>query len=149
MTAPVVVVGVGNPWRGDDGVGWQVAEAVGQLVDDRVEVSACDGEPSRLIDLWSQRDLAIVVDATHGAGEPGTMHVWDGDVPTRSRRPVASHALGIDHAIALGEAMGHLPSRLIVIGIEAGDTTHGTDLSPAVAAAVRPAVDTVVRLASQ
>lgn len=146
MTAPVVLIGVGNEWRGDDGVGWRVAETAAQFLDGQVDVALCDGEPARLIDLWSSRALAIVVDATHGGGQPGHVHVWDGDVPGRSRRSAASHALGIDHAIALGAALDRLPSRLVVIGIEAGETGHGDALSPAVAAAVQPAVDTVVEL---
>jgi hydrogenase maturation protease len=147
MTADVVLIGVGNRWRGDDGVGPAVVEAARQLIDDEVDIVECDGEPSRMIDLWSQRTMAIVVDATHGAGPIGAISVWDGDVPPLPGRETGSHSLGIGHAIALATALDRLPTRLVVIGIEAENTGHCNGLSAAVAASVQPTVQKVVDLA--
>ena len=146
MTSAVVLIGVGNRWRADDGIGLVVVEEVARHLDARVDVVMCDGEPSRLIDAWARRSLAVVVDATHGTGEAGTINMWDGDVPGGSHRSTGSHALGVGNAIALGAALERLPARLVVVGIEAGVTDHGNTLCPAVAAAVSPAVATVLRI---
>ncbi len=130
MTSGVAVIGVGNPWRRDDGVGWAVAAAAGRRLGKVVDVVECDGEPSRLLDAWCELDVAVVVDAVRSGASPGTVHVWD-DVPDL---PVASsvtgsHALGIADAVALGRALDRLPTRLIVIGIEVDDTSSGQGLS--------------------
>ncbi|HSB87841.1 MAG TPA: hydrogenase maturation protease [Ilumatobacteraceae bacterium] len=144
MTAAVVLIGVGNPWRRDDGVGHEVAKrATGQTTVGH-DLVLCDGEPSGLVDAWTDRQLAIVVDATRGSGSPGDVRVWHDEAPTASANVTGSHALGAGHALALGKALGRLPARLVVVGIEIDDMSHGRGLSPAVSAAVDEAVGAVV-----
>jgi hydrogenase maturation protease len=140
----VVVIGVGNPWRRDDGVGWVVAEAARRRLGNAVDVVESDGEPSRLLDAWAGFDLAVVVDAVCGGAAPGTVHVW-ADEPdvARASSSTGSHALGVAEAIALGNALDRLPARLIVVGVEAAETTPGHGLSSAVAGAVEEAVDVI------
>ena len=53
MTGQVVVIGVGNEFRRDDGVGLRVLETLRPLVPDTVRLVASDGEPVRLIEEWS------------------------------------------------------------------------------------------------
>jgi hydrogenase maturation protease len=48
----------------------------------------------------------------------------------------STHGLGLDEAIGLALALDRMPGRLIVHAIEAADTAHGTQMTPAVAAAV-------------
>ncbi len=149
MTGRVVLIGVGSPYRRDDGVGWIVAEAAAQRLGGDVEVRQSDGEPARLLDAWAGMDLAVVIDAMHSGAEPGTVRLLEpGDepVPGRSRVPMGSHALGILHAETLARALGQLPRRLVVVGIEADETGFGEGLSPRVAAAVDPAAALVARL---
>ncbi len=159
MSAPVVVIGVGNPWRGDDGVGAAVAREVAARLGRRdprpeVEVVEVDGEPARLVELWADRDLAVVVDAVVSGAAPGTVLRGDathrggpdlGPAPTRSRVG-GSHAVGIADAVALGRALGRLPARLVAVGVEAAGFGHVADLAldPRVAAAVPDAADLVV-----
>jgi hydrogenase maturation protease len=147
VRSPVVLIGVGNAWRSDDGVGWVVVEAARSRLGQAVDVVESGGEPARLLDAWAGRDVAVVVDAVRSGAAPGTIHVWpnENDVPTTSTS-TGSHSLGIADAVALGRAVQRLPSRLIVIGIEAKDTSSGQGLSPAVAGAVDHAADEIVRL---
>ena len=147
MTTRVVIIGVGNSWRGDDGVGWAVAEAAGRRLCSAVEVVESDGEPSRLIDAWADADLAVVVDAVRGDAPPGTVHVWaDPPEGVRASPSAGSHALGLADAVALGRALHRLPTRLVVVGVEAHDTTPGHGLSSPVADAVENAVDVIARV---
>lgn len=146
MTRPLLV-GIGNPWRGDDGIGWAVAEAVRQRLGDAVDVAWCDGEPTRLLDAWDDRDFAVVVDAARTGAVPGTLHLWTEELPTTSASSAGgSHALGVAYALALGHALDRVPERLAVIGIEAADLGPGEPLCAEVAAAVDLAVDLVARL---
>ena len=67
-----VVIGVGNPYRRDDGIG----PAVADLLRERgVEVAHSLGETTELIELWQGRDLAILVDAIRARpAHPGRVH---------------------------------------------------------------------------
>ena len=144
MRPAITLIGVGNPWRRDDGVGWAVATAASRRLGDAVVVIETDGEPSRLIDAWVDTDLAVVVDAVCSGSEPGTIHVWRGEAEiARGRRSTGSHSLGLADAIALGRAVQRLPRELVVVGIEVQQTSRGDGLSSPVAAAVEPAAELI------
>ena len=150
MRSPVALIGVGNPWRHDDGIGWAVVAAAGQRLGKAVDVVESDGEPSRLLEAWYELDLAVVVDGVANGASPGAIHVWaePSDLPVPSSA-AGSHAMGIAEAVALGRALDRLPERLIVVGIEVDDTSTGHGLSAAVAAAVEEAVDVITTLVTQ
>jgi hydrogenase maturation protease len=154
---PIVVIGVGNPYRGDDGVGHRVVEALAaevaaQVADGtgcdgrggrlhRARMLVSDGEPARLIEHWRGAALAVVVDAVVTGSTPGRLRVWDAlacDLPVRAGH--STHAAGIAEARALAAALDALPTRLLVVGVEAAATDDGTELSAPVAAAVPGAV---------
>lgn len=147
MRSGVVVIGVGNPSRRDDGVGWVVVEAVGRRLGKAVDIVESDAEPSRLLDAWADFDLAVVVDAVRSGAAPGKVHVWaDEPEQIRATPSTGSHSLGLADAIALGHALDRLPARLIVVGIEAQETAPGHGLSSAVAGAVDNAVDVIATI---
>jgi len=149
VTGRVVLIGVGNPYRRDDGVGWVVAEAAARRLGGAVEVRQSDGEPTRLLDAWAGKELAVVIDAMHSGAEPGTIRVLeaaDESSAALSRVPLGSHALGILHAETLGRTLDQLPQRLVVVGIEADESGFGEGLSPRVASAVGTAASLVARL---
>ena len=146
----IVVVGVGNPWRGDDGAGPAVAAALRDRLDPGapVDVVDLDGEAARLVDAWDGADLAVVVDAVRTGAPPGVLHRLDaGDV--HATATASSHALGVQHAVALARALGRLPRRLVLVGVEGADFGHGTRLSDQVAAAVEPASRLVAEVVAE
>jgi hydrogenase maturation protease len=137
----VVVVGVGNVYRRDDGVGPAVAARLRERAPG-VNAVSCEQEPSRLLDAWAGADLAIVVDGVSSGDEPGVVHRFD-----VSERPLpagvfhgSTHAFGVGEAIELARALGRLPRRVLVYGVEGREFAAGEGLSPAVAAAVEPLV---------
>jgi sulfhydrogenase subunit alpha len=135
---PVVVIGLGNEFRHDDGVGLAVVDRLRDLVPPGVELVITDGEPTRLIEAWTGAALAVVVDAVRAQPpRPGRIHRFVLDRPgAGAGRPASSHGFGLDDAIALALALDRMPGRLTVHAIEAADLTQGTGLTPAVAAAV-------------
>ena len=142
-----VVIGVGNAYRRDDGVGLAVAARVGARVPAGVEVVGCELEPSRLMDAWEGADAALVVDATRSGAEPGTLHRFDagaGPVPASVFRSSSTHAFGVGEAVELARALGTLPGRLVLYGIEGGEFVAGEGLTAAVQAAVEPAARAVL-----
>jgi hydrogenase maturation protease len=135
---PVVVIGLGNEFRRDDGAGPAVVERLRDLVPSGVGLVITDGEPTRLIEAWTGAALAVVVDAVRGQPpHPGRVHRFVVDRPRAGvARTASSHGFGLDEAIALAVALDRMPGRLIVHAIEAADLTQGTGLTPPVAAAV-------------
>ncbi len=136
-----VLIGVGNPYRRDDGVGPAFAASLREHDLPGVSVQVCDGEPSRLLDAWAGAELAIIVDAERSErGVPGlitrrTLH----PAPAEGLPPVSqssTHGLGIFEAVRLAQALDRLPERLVVFAVEVGDVGYGTQLSEAVAASL-------------
>jgi hydrogenase maturation protease len=135
---PVVVIGVGNEFRRDDGAGPAVVERLRELARPGVALVLTDGEPTRLIEAWTGAALAVVVDAVRGQPpHPGRVHRFAMDRPgAGAARTASSHGLGLGDAVALALALDRMPGRLIVHAIEAADLTQGTGLTPAVAESV-------------
>ena len=82
---PVVVIGVGNEFRRDDGAGPAVIGQLRDLVPSGVGLVITDGEPTRLIEAWTGAALAVVVDAVRAQPpHPGRVHrfVATGQGPT-------------------------------------------------------------------
>ena len=159
----VVVIGIGNEFRRDDGIGPEVLsrlqeQAAGSVPAagavrpetvpaDTVQWMTSDGEPASLIEAWTGAALAVVVDAVLAdPPAPGRLHRLALDQPDRPDvRQVSSHGLGLDEAIGLARALDRMPDRLIIHAVEAGDVSHGVGFTPAVAAAVVPLTAAVLR----
>ena len=130
-----VVIGIGNEFRRDDGIGPAVAA---HLAARGVRALMCVAEPAAILAAWAGSALAVVVDAA------------DGTVPGRIRQcaitdlagsaGVSSHDLGLRQTYELGLVLGRAPGALVVVTVDVADTGHGVGLSPAVAAALPGAV---------
>lgn len=138
MTEPrCIVIGVGNPYRRDDGVGPFVVEQLRPRIEATCIVHTKDG--ADLMERWSPEDFVYVVDATSSGCPPGTLvriDARDRSVPTSFFR-YSSHAFGLAEAIELARTLGRLPKRLVVFGIEGEEWSAGEGLSPEVDAAGR------------
>lgn len=140
----IVVIGVGNPYRGDEEAGLAVIQRLRPRLTG-VDVVETDGEPTRLLDAWDGADLAILVDAVHSHDAPvGHVHRFDlGPERLETVRPSSSHGLGPDEAVELGRALRRLPGRLIVYGIEGHDFGEGAPITPEVVMAIDEVVERI------
>lgn len=139
------VFGLGNPTRGDDGIGWLVAGQLKERVPEGVDVRLALGESLELIESWSGASLVIVVDAVSSGVAPGTVHRFvAGRDPLPSRPRTSTHGLGLAEALAMARAIGRTPPRLVVWGIEGGCFEVGAGISPDVADAVPAVVNGVL-----
>ncbi|HEU4894919.1 MAG TPA: hydrogenase maturation protease [Acidimicrobiia bacterium] len=126
-----IVIGVGNPARGDDGAGVVAAQRSGS---NGLVATA----PFQLMELWEGEDDVVVVDAARSGASPGTILRFEAGSETLPTGVLggSTHALGVAEVVELARAMGRLPPRLMVYGIEIGDLSQGSVLSPEVDAAV-------------
>lgn len=132
----IVVVGAGNPDRGDDGAGVAVAECVAAAGLPGVRVAVDRGDPVALIDVWEGAHSLWVIDACRSGAPPGTVRRFDPAV-TRPRALRTSHGLSVVDAVELARSLGRLPARVWVYVIEAGSCDPGASLSDPVVAAVQ------------
>jgi hydrogenase maturation protease len=141
-----VVIGVGNAYRGDDEAGLAVAQRLRATLHG-ADVLETDGEPTRLLDAWDGATLAIVVDAVHSHEAPaGFVHRFDiGPEGLQTVSPSSSHGMGPGEAVELGRALGRLPERLIVYGIEGHDFGEGAPMAPEVLTAIDEVVERIQR----
>ncbi|HLY34401.1 MAG TPA: hydrogenase maturation protease [Jatrophihabitantaceae bacterium] len=139
-----VVIGVGNEYRRDDGVGLAVLEELARHDLADVTLTVSDGEPTQLLDAWSGIALAVVVDAVLcEPSSPGRIHRTT--LPAPQATGMSTHGLGIPDVLGLAEALQRAPQRLVVYAIEAADIGFGVGLSAAVQAAVPEVVSAVLR----
>jgi hydrogenase maturation protease len=146
MTARVVVAGIGNDFRRDDGAGPAVARLVAAS-SEAVDIGPI-AEPLDLLGRWEDADLAVLVDATRSAAPAGTVHLVD--LATAGEESGAStHAIGLGRVVRLAEVLGEAPDRVVVVGVEGEDFSDGTGLSPAVERAVPRAARRITALIAE
>jgi hydrogenase maturation protease len=136
-----LVVCLGNPLRGDDGVGWAVAARLAGDPDLDADVICCHQlTPELALDL-SRADRVVLVDARHG-GIPGTVETA-GVEP--ERRPSSfSHGLTPPALLALASSLFGRVAPVSAVSVAAASFEAGEGLSPAVEAALPAAVAAVV-----
>ena len=134
MPRQILIIGLGNDYRGDDAVGRAIARRLQTIADDNVRVLEESGEGVALMESWKGGDLVILIDAVHSGGAPGTIHRFDA-----AMQPVpgsffhySTHAFSVAEAVELARALNQLPPRLIVYGIEGKNFDSRVGLSPEV-----------------
>jgi hydrogenase maturation protease len=147
-----IVIGLGNPILGDDGVGWKVAEAVKQQLasDSPVDVEFLSLGGISLMEQLIDYERAVLVDAVTSDQETGSVIVSNlNEMPDHSAFHIASaHDTSLHNALKLGKSMGvSLPKEVSVVGIVTDHIYDFTEsLSPAVARAVSKATKIVIKL---
>ena len=142
-----LLVGVGNPTRGDDALGLEVAVRAARRFSHELRVLALEAVPPDLALRWAGAPKVLLVDAACSGLPPGTVHVFDAlaaPLPAETLR-LSTHGLGLGEAIELARALGELPPRLIVFAVEIAGCQPGAPLSPAAAAGVEEVLRRVER----
>ena len=144
MNTRTVVIGIGNPFRRDDGAGPAVVDLLRPRLTG-VEFVVCDGEPTTVIDAWTGAARAVVVDAARTTGDDvGRIFRFAVGHPAATRAGItASHAADLGDTVALARALDRMPDTLLVYTVQVDDVSYGTGLSPAVAAATGRLADDI------
>jgi hydrogenase maturation protease len=146
----VIVIGVGNTYRHDDGVGPAVVARLAEQGLPGAEVATSLGDTTELIESWQDAELAVVVDAVRAdPAHPGRVHRLSVLNPgTERARAASSHGMDLGEAVELARELGRLPGRLILLAVEVADVSHGTGLTSPVRAAVDPLADEIRAIVS-
>jgi len=134
----VLVIGIGNPDRGDDAAGLEVARRVRQATSPgEVTVRELAGDQLALLDEWEGATEVYLVDAVCSGGTPGTVYRFDATAALTDRfQHRGTHMFTLADVIELARALGQLPGHLAGYGIEGASFAIGDPLSKEAAAAV-------------
>jgi len=157
-----LIIGLGNPILGDDGVGWVVAKKIRETLDNRqssvvnrqsIEVDTLSLGGLSLMERLTGYERVILVDAIFTGTKPvGTVSRFSlSDIPDLTAGHSASaHDTSLHNALNMGRNMNiPLPQDgdVFIVAVEAERVYDFTEeLSPAVAAAVPEAVKAVLEL---
>ena len=115
-----MILGLGNPILGDDGIGCSVAEFIGNGLAEgsRVTVLSTSVSLIRLVDEISGHHRLIIIDSiTTGQAEPGEL--LEIEFRKRSSSPISAHHFSIEQLHDIGNALGlSMPEYVKIYGIE-------------------------------
>ena len=138
VVSRVLIIGYGNPLRGDDGLGWHAVERLRSAVaDPEIEILAVHQLTPELADPLSRARRAIFIDAAAG-GEPGTIQRRP-LTPSSGGEAFTHHATPPALLAAAQSLYGHAPEA-ILFSVPAESMAFGDQLSPV----VRQALDELV-----
>lgn len=151
----VLIVGMGNELRGDDGFGLAVVRALadGKKLPAGVHTTELGiGGIGLVHELMDGYDALVLVDAVDRDGAPGALYVLEPEVPEANtlspleRREVAAdmHQAVPGRALIMAHAAGVLPPVLRMIGCQPAETEEfSTELSPLLQQALPQAVEAI------
>ncbi|GAA2473670.1 hydrogenase maturation protease [Streptomyces longisporus] len=141
VSTRIAIIAIGDPDRHDDGVPRAVLSRLRERAAERplppgTRLAECDPDPARLIRLWENAELAVVLEPAHARpSHPGRIYRLELDTAALWRAgTMRSHGLG--EAVDVGRALGWLPARLVAYAVDGADTSLGQGLSEPVAATV-------------
>lgn len=143
----ILVIGLGNLERGDDGVGVAIARRLQSRMPECARVALSGGDIMSLLEMWRGFDDVILIDAMKAHDAPGNFRWFDVstcDLPEETFPEHSTHAFGLHQAIAMARALGELPRSTHVVGVQGGNFTAGSTLSVEVERAVDAVVASVL-----
>lgn len=156
LAGKIVVIGIGNPYMRDDGIGIQVASELQRMeLGPRVLVYAYHSMDLTLLSFFQRASRIIIVDALKSGFQPG--HVSKYEI-SENKRPLHElpnlHELQLFDIVDLARETGMLPppsssSNLVVVGIEPFDCRQGEGLTSKVSEALPTAISTVLQLLNE
>jgi hydrogenase maturation protease len=126
-----LLIGIGNEYRSDDGIGLMVAREIREKKLSCVIVKEESGEGAALMEAWKGFQNVIIVDAVSSGEMPGTIFRIETNKETVPIKffHYSTHAFSVAEAIELARAMNLLPYNLIVYGIEGKNFVAGNTIS--------------------
>jgi hydrogenase maturation protease len=137
----VLVAGVGNVLRRDDGFGPAVVSRLGALPEGVRVVETGIGGIALLQELLATPlEGLIVVDAVDRGAAPGTVWLLEPEVG-EAIHVADVHLANPDRVLAMARTMGALPPRVSIVGCQPADADEmGETLTPEVERAVSAAI---------
>lgn len=145
--ANLAIIGIGNPFRGDDGAGWAVIDALEKKVSGHIPLHKIGGDIVDLLEYFSLYSTLYLIDACSGSAKAGEWQRIDPlTQPLLLDKPQTStHGLSIAEAISLAKSLNQLPSKLIIYAINGDHYEMSHALSLPVANAIAMVAERILQ----
>lgn len=147
MSSGTVVIGLGNPLMGDDGLGIVVARQLLSRTDLPDGVQVVDGGTwgLNLLPVIEDAERVLLVDAIDMAEAPGTLIRLSRErLPRYLATKISPHQVDLRDVLALAELRGTLPDDTTAMGLQPQTVALGTALSPVIDERVEALVSAVL-----
>ncbi len=127
----ITIVGIGNGFRGDDGVALFVLRNLRESLPSQVRTVELTGDQSNLLELMRDTGSMIIVDAVCSTAPSGTIFsINASEEPFPSNFfTVSTHGIDLAQSIELARTMRQLPAFILIYGIVGKDFSFTTSLS--------------------
>ena len=129
----ISIIGIGNADCGDDAAGPAIVDRLSdRIMPENVRLLKSGGETAGLIEILSQCEMAILVDALSSSSKPGSIHRFDASnepLPADLFSPYSTHGMGVVEAVEMARVLGDFPNQVIVFGIEGLNFDPGSSMS--------------------
>lgn len=134
----VVICGIGNPWRRDDGAG----VAAARMLSNRFVTFLCETTPENFVDAIcaEKPDTVIIIDSANFDGKPGEYRQLKPEEV--ENYTITTHIIPIPLIVKMIERCCH---HIIIYGIQFKDISFGEELSEEVRQGVQELVKEIKR----
>lgn len=144
-TAPILVLGLGNPASSDDGLGPVLLQELAKqyrYTGGFIEFVNGGTKGLALLDAMVGRQAVVVLDAVSTGVSPGTISVLEGSDVLRyaTSHPASDLEGNAGELLATAAFLGDLPSFCYIVGVQPADLSSGSTLSQDVQKALKPAL---------
>jgi hydrogenase maturation protease len=121
-----LIIGIGNPLRSDDGLGWAVVEHLSQQCDTNCDIHMVHQLTPDVAQWMADANLVIMIDASH-QGEAGELHIR----PLSSAQPgaVGTHHTTPEELAALTTVIYGRCAPVVLVSLTGADFSIGEHLS--------------------
>lgn len=139
----IIIVGIGNPYRGDDIAGWAVIDGLQKIAGTALKLVKQQGDIAELLEIFARHKSVYLVDACRSGELSGTwqrIDVHQQPIPPDNAR-TSTHGFSVSQAIALAKNLDQLPNKLILYAISGDNYSISSNPSPAVS----KSIDSVIK----
>ena len=145
MIKPKLILGLGNPLIGDEGVGCEVAKQLSQK-DLHEDIEVLDGGTGgiKILHLLEGRKEITIIDCADFGGSAGEVKLFTPDkIVGLKDHPLSLHHLDLKGVLDLGEKLG-FKFNVKIIGIQPKEVAFKRELSSEVKKAVKKVVSMII-----
>lgn len=149
MSAPVMVLGIGNILLRDEGVGVRAIEAM-QSMSLPPDVELLDGGTcgADLVDEIASRHKLIVIDAVKTDAPAGAIFRLTPDQLLHGDQQMSLHEFGMMDTLAMARTLGCPPREVVIFGVQPEVVEYGLELSDTVKACLPRLIQAVLKEAA-
>lgn len=131
MNKEILVIGIGNIFRNDDGAGVIAIKILQKKNLPNTKVIELSGEGVELMTAWENFKTVIIIDAVSSGDEIGKIFFLNANEEQIPKKffNYSTHAFSLAESIELSRVLGELPEKLIIYGIEGKNFSTGQNIS--------------------